>query len=351
MIALWIGFIAFVLLMLALDLGVLHRRSQVIGTREALRWTGIVAVIALLFSGGVYFLYEFQWFGAGAAYGQTGRGKKAALDFLTGYLVEQSLSLDNIFVIAMIFAYFGIPIIYQHRLLFWGILGALIMRGAMILAGTALINRFHAIIYLFGGLLIVTAVKMLFSRDQKVVPERNPLVRLARSLYPVTGTIEDDRFFTRMNGRRAITPLFLALLIVESTDVLFAIDSIPAIFAVTTDPFIVFTSNVFAILCLRSMYFALAGMLSYFHHLKTSLVFILAFVGVKMLMSEWYPISSAISLLVISAALAGGIVPSVWGGRGRMALARPRPEPIPEVVTTSVMPGAGASDHPRCVQG
>jgi tellurite resistance protein TerC len=307
---LWLGFILFVVLMLALDLGVLNRKAHVISTREALRWTALCVFLAMLFVPFVYFAYQRHWFGMGLDPLESGR--TAAASFFTGYIIELSLSLDNIFVIALIFAYFGIPRIYQHRVLFWGILGALVMRGAMILAGAKLIQTFHWMIYAFGALLIFTALKMLLAGEGKVEPERNPLVRIARRLYPVTPDFRGEKFFARVDGRRAITPLFLTLLIVESTDVLFALDSIPAIFGITYDPFIVFTSNVFAILCLRSMYFALAGMIEYFRYLKFSLIGLLGFVGMKMLVSPaLVEIGIGVSLLVIAAILGAGVAASL----------------------------------------
>lgn len=309
---LWIGFIVFVLVMLALDLGVLNRKAHVIRTREALAWTSLCIVLALLFNGLIYFMYRYHWLGIGTGEGAL-TGKDAAIQFFTGWVVEYSLSLDNIFVIAVIFGYFGVPPKYQHRVLFWGILGALILRGLMIAAGTALIQRFEWTIYVFGGLLIVTAIKMLLTQTDEVEPEKNPLVRLARRLYPVTSDFHEQKFFTHIDGKRAITPMFLVLLVVESTDVLFAVDSIPAIFAITKDPFLVFTSNVFAILGLRSLYFALAGMMGMFRYLKASLVFVLAFVGVKMILSHHYHIDTMVSLAVIVGILGVGIVASLIG--------------------------------------
>jgi tellurite resistance protein TerC len=311
---LWVGFILFILGMLAIDLGVLNREAHRISAAEALAWSALCVALALAFNVAVYYIYDRHWCGIGATIGQQLSGKDAAIQFLTGYLIEQSLSLDNIFVFAVIFAYFRVPDVYQHRVLFWGIMGALIMRGIMIAAGAALIHRFDWIIYVFGGLLILTAVKMLLAGDQDIEPDRNPLVRLARKLYPVTPTYEGEHFFSRINGRRAITPLFLVLLVVESTDVLFAVDSIPAIFAVTTDSFLVFTSNVFAILNLRSLYFALASIMHKFRYLKVSLVFVLAFVGVKMLLSHHYPIDTLVSLSVVAGILAVGIVGSMFPG-------------------------------------
>jgi tellurite resistance protein TerC len=320
---LWIGFLAFVLVMLALDLGVFNREARVIHTREALRWTGLCVLLAGLFTIFVYFAYQNDWLSVAKEAPKPkqmlwgSRGATAAMEFFTGYVIEMSLSMDNIFVIALIFSYFCVPRIYQHRVLFWGILGALVMRGVMILAGTKLIEHFHWIIYVFGALLIVTAIKMLLTGEGKVEPDRNPLVRIARYFYPVTPGFEGEKFFTKLDGKRAITPLFLTLLIVESTDVLFAIDSIPAIFAITYDPFIVFTSNVFAILCLRSMYFALAGMLEYFRYLKYSLVVLLMYVGMKMLVSDYlknkydFEIHIVVSLMIIIGVLVTGILTSL----------------------------------------
>ena len=310
---LWVGFIAFILGMLTLDLGVLNRGARVISARKALFWSGFCVLLALGFNVVVYFLYQYHWLGIGLEIGHRLGGREAALQFLTGWLIEQSLSLDNIFVIAMIFAYFNVPRAYQHRTLFWGIMGALVMRGVMIGAGVALIQRFAWIIYVFGALLILTALKMLLTKEEQVAPERNPLVRAARRLYPVSPHFEGEHFFTRLNGRRAITPLFLVLLVVESTDVMFAIDSIPAVFAITSDPFIVFTSNVFAILNLRSLYFALAEMLARFRFLKPCLVVVLAFVGVKMLVSHLLPIPTWLSLGIVGVVLAGGVLASwLW---------------------------------------
>lgn len=314
---LWIGFIAFVLIMLALDLGVFNRKAHVVRTREALGWTGLCIVLALLFNVLVYFMYQHHLLGIGTGEGSRLNGKDAALHFFTGWIVEYSLSLDNIFVIAIIFQYFKVPAKYQHRVLFWGILGALVMRGIMIAAGAALIHRFEWIIYVFGVLLIFTAIKMLLTHQEDVSPEKNLFVRCARKLYPVTSDFEGHNFFTLVDGKRAITPLFLVLLVVESTDVLFAVDSIPAIFAITTDPFLVFTSNVFAILGLRSLFFALAGVMSRFHHLKSSLVFVLAFVGVKMLLSKYYPIDAPVSLAIIVGILVVGVIASLVGPEER----------------------------------
>lgn len=332
----WVAFITFILGMLALDLGVFQRRSHVIHAREALAWTALWIVLAAAFNVGVYYLYQHHWLGIGLEIGHELSGKQAALQFATGYIIEKSLSLDNIFVIALIFAYFRVPPIYQHRVLFWGVLGALVLRGVMIAAGVALIRRFDWVVYAFGLLLIWTAVKMLVARHDNLEPDKNPLVRFARRLYPVSPALEGQRFFTRLDGRRAITPLFLVLLVVESSDVLFAVDSIPAIFAVTRDPFLVFTSNVFAILGLRSLYFALAGMLEKFRYLKMSLVFLLAFVGVKMLLSHHYPIPTLFSLAVISGLLLVGVLASIVGARrDTAALVSPIPREFQEAAETA----------------
>jgi len=337
---LWIGFLAFVLGMLALDLGVVNKKAHVISIREALLWTFIWVALALLFNVGVYYIYAHNWLGIATAAGEDRSGQQAALEFFTGYVIEKSLSLDNIFVFALIFAYFQVPPIRQHRVLYWGILGALVLRGVMILAGTALIQRFTWIIYVFGALLIVTAVKMLLTQSESLEPERNPLVRLARRVYPVSRDFEGDHFFTQIDGHRAITPLFLVLLVVESTDLLFAVDSIPAIFAVTTDPFLVFTSNIFAILGLRSLYFALSGMMHKFRYLKPSLVFVLAYVGVKMLLSHSaYKIPTLVSLATIGGILTVGVLASLLASDRDHA--RPAAPP----------PSEGNDDRPRTDAG
>ncbi len=328
----WIGFLAFVVVMLALDLGVFHRKAHVISATEALAWTAFWVVLALAFNAGVYFMYEHHWLGIGRGIGHELGGRQPALQFFTGYLIEKSLSLDNIFVIALIFAYFRVPLMYQHRVLFWGVLGAVVMRGIMIAAGAALIARFDWIVYVFGTLLILTAVKMLIVRHDNLEPDKNPGVRLARQFYPVTPDYDGERFFTHLDGKRAVTPLFLALIMVESTDVLFAIDSIPAIFAITSDPFLVFTSNIFAILGLRSLYFALAAVMEKFRFLKISLVFILAYVGVKMMLSHHYPIPTAVSLAIIGGILAVGVLASVVGARrDTAALASPLAEELADL--------------------
>lgn len=309
---LWIGFILLIVILLALDLGVFHKKEHIIETKEALMWTGFWIFIAMLFTIFIYYAYENHWFGIGLEVGHNMNGNEAVLKYITGYIIEKTLSLDNIFVIALVFSYFNIPLLYQHRVLFWGILGALIMRGIMILAGAALIKSFVWMIYVFGGFLIITAIKMLFHNNEEIHPEKNILIRFFKKLYPVTNELHGHNFFVNIDGKKAITPLFLVLLVVESTDVVFAVDSIPAIFAVTTDPFIVFTSNVFAILGLRSLYFALAALMNKFKYLKYSLVFVLAFVGVKMIISHHYPIPTILSLIIISTSIAMGIFISIF---------------------------------------
>ncbi len=333
---LWVGFVVLVLGMLALDLGVFHRKTHAVTISEAAVWTTVWVILSLLFNASVYWLYEHNVLGIGQAIGHQLSGGQAALQFFTGYIIEKSLSLDNIFVIAMIFAYFQIPAVFQHRVLFWGILGALAMRGAMIAAGTVLIHRLSWITYVFGVLLILTAVRLLVVRHDNLEPDRNVLVRLARRIYPVTAELDGQKFFTRLAGGRAITPLLVVLLVVESTDVLFAVDSIPAIFAVTQDPFIVFTSNVFAILGLRSLYFVLAGVMDKFRYLKTSLVFLLAFVGFKMLLAHHYPIPTLVSLGIISGILSVGVLASILAGhRDRAALVSPLADELEDLAKYS----------------
>jgi tellurite resistance protein TerC len=314
-ILIWLAFLILILSLLALDLGVLNRKAHVIHAKEALLWTVFWFFLSLIFNVVVYFMYQHHWLGIGEQIGHPVSGGEAALNFFTGYLIEKSLSLDNIFIIALIFSYFKVPAMYQHRVLFWGILGALVMRGIMIIAGVALIQKFIWMVYVFGGLLILTSIRMLSSHHDKMEPEKNPLVKFARRLYPVSNNFEGKKFFTHLNGKRAITPLFLVLLVIESTDVLFAVDSIPAIFAITYDPFIVFTSNVFAILGLRSLYFALAAIIERFKYVKLSLVIILAFVGVKMILSHHYKIPTYISLIVICILLFIGIIASILVSR------------------------------------
>ncbi len=322
---LWAGFIAYVLLMLGIDLYVINRPGHAISTRKALIWSAIVAAQAAAFSVVVYYLYDNRVAGLGEHMGSRTSGAEAAMQFFSGWVVEQSLSLDNIFVIALIFNYFRVPREYQHRTLFLGVLGAVVFRGAMILAGAELVSRFHWIEYVFGVILIWTAIKMLRHTDESIDPNRNVLVRLARKVYPVSSDYDGERFFTRIDGRRAITPLMLVLLVIESTDVMFAIDSIPAIFAITKDPFIVFTSNIFAILNLRSLYFALVELLYRFKYLKHALVFVLLYVGVKMLLPPHYRemIPTLASLVIVVTILFGGVAISFFATRIRPGAERP----------------------------
>lgn len=284
---LWIAFLGLVFFMLALDLGVFNRKAHVMGIGEALKWTAVWVFMALLFNVGVYFIYEHNLCGIATMFHETGThcGKTAACEFLTGYLVEKSLSLDNIFVISLIFTSFGIPQLYQHRVLFWGILSALILRGLMIGLGATLVEKFDWMIYVFAGLLFVTALKMAFSSHEEVDADKNPLIRATKKIFPVTDRILNEDFFVKIDGKWAITPLLLALLAIETSDVIFAVDSIPAIFGITHDPFIVFTSNIFALLGLRSLYFALAAMIEKFRFLKASLILILLYVSLKMILA------------------------------------------------------------------
>lgn len=361
MIWLWIAFISFVLLLLALDLGVFHRHAHVVSVREAIAWSCVWVTMGLAFGVVVFFAYEGNWFELGsvvdAVDGRVNSGATATEKYLTGYVVEKSLSVDNIFVIAMIFGFFAVPPIYQHRVLFWGILGALLMRGVMIGVGAKLIAEFHWILYVFAGFLIVTALKMLFLKTNHSDPNHNFVVRLVRRWLPVTSRFHGQHFLVRAGSRASheselpggaeiadenadrarpgtwmLTPLALALIMVEATDLIFAVDSIPAIFAVTCDPFLVYTSNVFAILGLRSLYFALAGMVDKFRYLKVSLALVLLVVGAKMLFAEWLKISlgkhfNLYLLSVVLVILAAGVVGSLLADR---AAAAPRRDPLEE---------------------
>jgi len=292
---LWIGFTLFVLGMLTLDLGVFHRKTHVVTVREALTWTAVWIVLAMIFNLFVYHQFD----------------EEKALEFFTAYLIEKSLSVDNLFVIIMIFSYFQVPPSYQHKVLFWGILGALVMRVIFIFAGIELIHKFHWLIYIFGGFLVVTGIRMITSGDAVIKPEKNPLIKLARKVFSVTKNFEEDNFFIRREGKIWATPLFLVVILIEATDLIFAVDSIPAILAISDDPFIVYTSNVFAILGLRSLYFALAGIEQYFHYLKYGLAAILVFVGVKMCIVDFYKIPVGISLGAILFILAIAMIASV----------------------------------------
>lgn len=292
---LWLGFNAFVLLLLALDLGLLHRKQRQIAVREALLLSAFYFLLAMVFNAGIFHF----------------RGEQAGLDFLTGYLIEKSLSIDNIFVFVLVFAHFAVPPQYQHRVLFWGILGALAMRGTLIYFGSELITQFHWIIYVFGAFLVISGIKMLIAVDAEPDVENNRLVRFMRRRFRVTPDFEGQRFFIRRDGQWWMTPLFLVLVLIEFTDLVFAVDSIPAIFAITTDPFIVYTSNVFAILGLRALYFALAGIIHRFRYLKYGLSLVLVVIGAKMLLVDIYKMPTAIALAITAALIGGSIVLSL----------------------------------------
>jgi tellurite resistance protein TerC len=296
---LWGGFIAVIVALLALDLGIFHKKDKVVTAREAMSWVVVWATLALLFDALVW-----RWFG----------GPKA-VEFLTGYLIELSLSVDNLFVFVIVFATFRIPGHLQHRVLFWGILTALVLRGGMIIGGTALLQRFHWLIYVFGAFLLVTGVKLFFHKEAEHAPEHNLAFRVLTKLVPATPVLHGNHFFTRENGRAVATPLFLCLALIEISDVVFALDSVPAIFGVTLDPFIVFTSNMFAILGLRSMYFAMANLIGRFEYLKTGLAAVLVFIGVKMTISHWVHIPSVVSLGVVVALLGSSMIFSLWKTR------------------------------------
>ena len=360
MLLLYAGFIGFILLLLALDLGVFHKKAHVISVREALGWSAFWIFLGLLFSGFIYLGYENHWLGLGLTPDMMGSaprmmegvgtvyndGYSATTKYVTGYLVEKSLSVDNIFVIGMIFAFLAVPPIYQHRVLFWGIVGALLMRGLMIAVGAAMIQQFTWIIYVFGGFLIITGVKMLLLKGHNTDPHSSIVVRLTRKLFPITQRFHGQHFFVGAGSRESqeaavpgseqlrdevvesaaagtllATPLFLGLVMVEFTDLIFAVDSIPAIFAITSDPFLVFTSNVFAILGLRSLYFALAGMIEKFRYLKVSLALVLMLVGIKMMTHTWLKevLGSNFNLyllLVVVIILAGGVIVSLVTAKG-----------------------------------
>ncbi|MEO8355460.1 MAG: TerC family protein [Chloroflexota bacterium] len=310
---LWVGFNVFVLAMLALDLGVFHRKAHAVSGREALIWSIVWISLSLVFNAVIYFYWDRMM--PESSYSN----REAALAFLTGYLIEKSLSVDNIFVFILIFSFFAVPAAYQHRVLFWGILGALIMRGALIAVGATLLKEFHWIIYVFGAFLIFTGIRMWFHKGEEVHPDKNPVVKFFRKFMPVTETFEKDKFFVRRAGTLMATPLFLILLIVESTDLVFAVDSIPAIFAVTQDPFIVYTSNVFAILGLRALYFLLANVMNQFEYLKYGLAAVLTFVGIKMVIVDFYKIPTGISLGVVAGILTVSILASLWKARNSPA--------------------------------
>jgi tellurite resistance protein TerC len=292
---LWLGFTAFVVALLALDLGVFHRKAHVISVKEASIWSAIWIGLALCFNALVV-----HWF-----------GPERGLEFLTGYLIEKALAVDNIFVIYAIFAYFAVPAAYQHRVLFWGILGALVMRAGFIFLGAALIQQFHWVMYIFGAILVFTALKLFLLKEEGLEPEKNPVYRLMKRLIPSVPDYDGSRFTTIRQGKRYATPLLVVLVLIEWTDLVFAVDSIPAIFAVTEDPFLVYTSNIFAILGLRSLFFVLAGVIGKFHLLKPALAGVLAFVGTKMLIVDFYKIPIGASLGVIAVLIAIGVAGSL----------------------------------------
>jgi tellurite resistance protein TerC len=307
----WVGFVVCIVIFLALDLGLFHREARVVKFKEAVGWTVVWFAMAMLFAGGLALL----------------RSRREAVEFFTGYFIEVSLSMDNVFVIALIFTYFRVPVLFQHRVLFWGILGALLMRGLMIGLGVALISRFDWILYVFGAFIILTGFKMLFTKEMGVEPEKNLVVRMTRKLFQIAPDFDGQKFFKLVNGRRVLTPLFLVLVLVETTDLLFAVDSIPAIFGVTRQPFIVFTSNVFAILGLRSLYFVLAGAIGYFCYLKIGLSVVLVFIGAKMLLDphdhtpKWFQldIPDWLSLAVVMGIIGISIFASMISARREAA--------------------------------
>ena len=301
----WIGFNAFVLLMLVLDLGIFHRKSHEVKIKEALVWSGVWVALALLFNIGIYFFYTPP------------PGLKpidSAMQFFTGYIIEKSLSVDNIFVFVLIFSYFKVRPEYQHKVLFWGILGALVMRAIFIFTGVALINKFAFVIYIFGAFLILTGIKLALEKDKKINPGKNPLLKLFKKFIKVSTEFDNGKFFTKENGKRIATPLLVVLVVVETTDLIFAVDSIPAILAVSRDPFIVYSSNVFAILGLRALYFALAGLMKLFHYLHYGLAAVLVLVGIKMILNHHFEaeiISTEISLISVLLILAVSVILSI----------------------------------------
>ena len=302
---LWIGFSVFVVVMMVLDLGMFHKKAHVVSIKEASAWCAVWIGLALLFNVGIYF-----W-----------KGPNKALEFLTGYLIEEALSVDNLFVFIMIFSYFRVDRLYQHRVLFWGILGAIIMRAAFIGMGVALISKFHWIIYVFGGFLIVTGIKMAAQKDKELKPDKNPVLNLLRRWMPVTKDYEGGKFFVKRQKQIHATPLFVVLVLLETTDLVFAVDSIPAVLAISHDPLIVYTSNVFAILGLRSIFFALAGIIQLFQYLQYGLSVILVFVGIKMVISNFYKIPVAMALGVVAGILIISVIASLlWPPRNRTSV-------------------------------
>lgn len=292
---LWIVFNAFIFVMLIIDLVVFNREAHKITIKESLIWTAVWIALACMFGAGLYYYMDPQ----------------SSLDFFTGYLIEKSLSVDNIFVFLLVFSYFGIPQKYQHKILFWGIFGALVLRFVFIFAGVALIERFEWIIYVFGAFLLYTGIKLAFEMEKEVHPDRNPVIRLVRKMVPVLKTYEGPDFFTKVNGKWVATPMFVVLIVIETTDVVFALDSIPAILAITTDQFLVYSSNAFAILGLRALYFALAGVMDMFQHLHYGLAAILSFVGIKMLIADFYHVPTPWALGFVAFALTASVVASI----------------------------------------
>ncbi len=303
---LWVGFTVFIVAMLVLDLGIFHRKAHVVGFREAVTWSVVWILLALAFNGWIY----------------AAHGSQRGMEFLTGYVIEKALSVDNVFVFLVVFSTFAVPAHLQHRVLFWGVVGALAMRAVFILAGTAALEAFHGVIYMFGAILLLTGVKLLVTRGREEHPEKNPLFRLFRKLVPTSPEYDGARFFTRMDGKRVATPLFAVLVLIEITDLVFAVDSIPAVFAVTSDPFIVFTSNIFAILGLRALYFAISGFVARLRYLKVGLALVLIFVALKMLVSDFYKVPVQVSLAVVLALLAGATMLSLMAPTGGPAHAR-----------------------------
>lgn len=306
----WIGFLALLALLLALDLGAFNRRARTPSISEALAWTAFWMSLALAFNLLIFELYGHHWLGFGSVFEARIDGRQAALEFFAGFLLEKSLSVDNILVIALIFVHFRVPLAWQHRVLHWGVLGAVLLRGAMIAGGSVLIERYAWVPYFLAAVVLVTAVKLMVARHDNFEPDRNPLVRWLRRRLPVTDGFDGDRFFSRLGGRLAITPLGICLAVVATADLVFAIDSIPAVFAITRDPFLVFTSNVFALLGLRSLYFALAGLAGRLRYIKSSMVFLLSFIGIKMLLSHVHEIPTTTSLAVIASILGVGVAAS-----------------------------------------
>jgi len=319
---LWVGFNIFVLAMLALDLGVFHRKAHAVSLKEASIWSVVWITLAMVFNVGLYLF----------------AGPEPALQFFTGYLIEKSLSVDNIFIFVLLFTFFKVPAAYQHRVLYWGILGALIMRGTLIAVGVALIESFHWIIYLFGAFLIFMCIRMGFHKEIEVHPENDLLLKFIRRFVPVTENYEHDRFFVRRAGQVMVTPLLLVLLVIDTTDLIFAVDSIPAVFAVTRDPFLVYTSNIFAILGLRSLYFVFAGIMEKFYYLKLGLSVILTFVGVKMVLADVFSLPTALSLVVIAMVLTIAIVASIVRTRHQAAKTREPEAQAGEASAREIMP-------------